>query len=306
MTNGRGGSPVETRKLGYFVKIVDSGSITKAAAALHIAQPALSQQVASLEAEFRQTLLIRSKQGVSPTAAGLTLYRHAMAILPMIDRTREAVATSGGTPRGRVSIAIAPHSMAAALAPAMVRAVRERYPDVVLHITEIFGGVLSEAVLNGALDIALIYEPGPIQGIHFTTLMEEELFLVGRAADGEAAETVTLDEVVRLPLLLPERNHTIRQVIEAEAASRGTSLNVVSEVESIPSLIRLVDEGLGWTVMPQAAVRVHFTEDHYRSSRLVEPSLRVKFALCSADHEPLSEAAAAVLMTLRELFHSLA
>ena len=60
---------MDTRKLAYFVKIVDSGSITKAAAALHVAQPALSQQVSALETELKQRLLIRSKQGVEPTAA---------------------------------------------------------------------------------------------------------------------------------------------------------------------------------------------------------------------------------------------
>ncbi len=300
---------METRKLAYFVKIVDTGSITKAALALHIAQPALSQQVASLEAEFRQQLLIRSKQGVAPTAAGLTLYRHAMAILPLIERTRDAVATSGGTPRGRVSIAIAPHSMAATLAPAMVHAVRDRYPDIVLHITEIFGGVLSEAVINGALDIALIYEPGPIVGVQFTTLMEEDLFVVGLAGslpdDDVEPDELAFADLVGLPLLLPERNHTIRQVVEAEAAAIGRTVHVVSEVESIPSLIRLIDAGLGWTVMPQAAARAHFAGEAYESRRVVRPTLRVKFALCSADQAPLSEAAAAVLMTLRELFHNL-
>ena len=299
---------METRKLAYFVKIVDTGSITKAALALHIAQPALSQQVASLEAEFRQQLLIRSKQGVAPTAAGLTLYRHAMAILPLIERTRDAVATSGGTPRGRVSIAIAPHSMAATLAPAMVHAVRDRYPDIVLHITEIFGGVLSEAVINGALDIALIYEPGPIPGVHFTTLMEEDLFVVGPAGslpDAADGDGLPFADLVALPLLLPERNHTIRQVVEAEAAAIGGTVHVVSEVESIPSLIRLIDAGLGWTVMPQAAARAHFAGEAYESRRVVGPTLRVKFALCSAHQAPLSEAAAAVLMTLRELFHNL-
>lgn len=296
---------METRKLANFVKIVDVGNITKAAAALHIAQPALSQQVASLEAEFKQQLLVRGKQGVRPTAAGLTLYRHAMALLPLVDRTREAVAVSGATPRGRVSIAIAPHSMAATLAPTVVRAVRERYPEIVLHITEIFGGVLSEAVISGALDIALIYEPGPIKGVHFTTLTEEDLFVVGQAASLPAdGGEVPFIEVVGLPLLLPERNHTIRQMVEAECSALGRRLNVVSEVESIPSLVRVVEAGLGWTVMPEGAARAYFADDRFESWRIVEPTRRVKFALCSSDQEPLSEAAAAVLMRLRELFQN--
>ena len=300
---------METRKLAYFVKIVDAGSITRAAAALHVAQPALSQQVASLEAEFKQRLLIRTRQGVTPTAAGLTLYRHATAILPLVERTKEAVAASGATPRGRVSIAIAPHSMAATLVPAVVRTIRDRYPDIMLHITEVFGGVLSEAVVSGALDIALIYEPGPVRGLRFTTLTEEEMYLVGPAGSlddlDDLGGEVPLARLADLPLLLPERNHTVRQRLDAEASAVGVELRVISEVVSMPSMIRLVDAGLGWTVMPEAAVHAHFSEERDQSWRVVDPPLRVRFALCSADHAPLSEAAAAVLMALRELFHSL-
>ena len=62
------------RRLKYFVKIVDIGSLTQAAEVLHIAQPALSQQVATLEGEMDQQLLIRPKRGVTPTEAGNSLY----------------------------------------------------------------------------------------------------------------------------------------------------------------------------------------------------------------------------------------
>ena len=69
------------RRLKYFVKIVDVGSLTQAADLLHIAQPALSQQLAALEGEVRQQLLVRNKRGVTPTEAGKVLYRHAQLIL---------------------------------------------------------------------------------------------------------------------------------------------------------------------------------------------------------------------------------
>ena len=74
------------RRLRYFLKIIDVGSLTGAAEVLHIAQPALSQQLSTLEAEFKQRLVIRSKQGVTPTTAGLVLYRHAQTILRQLDQ----------------------------------------------------------------------------------------------------------------------------------------------------------------------------------------------------------------------------
>jgi len=76
---------VDFKKLSSFVKIIDTGSMSRAANTLRIAQPALSQQVAALEAHFKQKLLLRSNHGVAPTEAGFTLYRHAQAMLKQLE-----------------------------------------------------------------------------------------------------------------------------------------------------------------------------------------------------------------------------
>ncbi len=85
------------RRLKYFVKIVDIGSLTQAAEVLHIAQPALSQQVATLEGELDQQLLIRTKRGVTPTEAGKILYTHARTILRQCEQAQLAVNNVGQT-----------------------------------------------------------------------------------------------------------------------------------------------------------------------------------------------------------------
>src|SRR6187402_1836030 len=82
---------MDTRRLRYFVQIVDSGSITRAAAVSGVAQPALSQQLAILENDLMVRLLERSVSGVTPTAAGRILYARAQAILRQFDDLREAV-----------------------------------------------------------------------------------------------------------------------------------------------------------------------------------------------------------------------
>jgi len=304
---------MDTRKLSYFVQIVDSGSITKAAAALHVAQPALSQQVSALETDLKQRLLIRSKQGVEPTAAGHTLYRHAQSILRLVEQARQDVATSGAAPSGRVSIAIAPYSMASSLTPQIIREVGRRYPDIVVHLTEIFGGVLSEAIKNGRLDMALIYEPGKIRGVQFTTMIVEDLHLVvhpdmdlggtATSAGNGAVDTITLAEASTVGLFLPEKNHTLRQLIEKGLADQELPLKLVGEVESVPSLTRLIRANLGGTVLPKSAADALFPDQDFKVLRIVEPGLQSKIALCTPDHEPLSEAASAVLMVVKEMLH---
>ncbi|WP_426004711.1 LysR substrate-binding domain-containing protein [Paenarthrobacter sp. NyZ202] len=299
---------MDTRKLSYFVQIVDSGSITKAAAALHVAQPALSQQVSALENDLKQRLLIRSKQGVEPTAAGHTLYRHAQSILRLVEQARQDVATSGAAPSGRVSIAIAPYSMASSLTPRIISEVGRRYPDIVVHLTEIFGGVLSEAIKNGRLDMALIYEPGKIRGVQFTTMIVEDLHLVvhpeaevARLSPGR--DTITLAEASTVGLFLPEKNHTLRQLIEKGLDDQDLPLKLVGEVESVPSLTRLIRANLGGTVLPKSAADALFPDQEFKVLRIVEPALQSKIALCTPDHEPLSEAASAVLLVVKEMLH---
>ena len=294
---------MDTRKLSYFVKIVESGSITKAAAALHVAQPALSQQLAGLETDLKQRLLIRSKQGVVPTAAGNTLYRHAQTILRLVEKAREEVSTAGAAPSGRVSIAIAPYSMAASLTPEIITEVARRYPDIILHITEIYGGVLSEAIRNGALDMALIYEPGKIRGVQFATVIAEDLHLVVHTNSplGRREGEVPLKELANFGLFLPERIHTLRQAVEDGFQTSGTPLKLLGEIESVPSLIRVIQASLGGTILPRSAAETLFRDQDFRVLRIVNPSMQVKTALCTPSHEPLSEAAAAVLITLREI-----
>ena len=112
------------RRLKYFVKIVDIGSLTQAAEVLHIAQPALSQQVATLEGEMDQQLLIRTKRGVTPTEAGKILYTHARTILRQCEQAQLAVNNVGQTLGGHVSIGLAPGTAASSITMPLLQAVR--------------------------------------------------------------------------------------------------------------------------------------------------------------------------------------
>ena len=294
---------MDTRRLYSFVKIVDAGSITRAADILHIAQPALSQQLSALETQFKQQLLIRSKRGVAPTEAGRALYRHAQLILRQIDLAHAAVDISGRAPAGSVSVGLAPYSMGAALALPLLRSVRERYPDILLHINENFGGVISEAIMTGRMDMAFIYGAGPLRGVQFEPLRTEDLFLI--AAPGGAVPSgdgdVSLEELAGVPLLLPSRIHTIRQVVDAAFQHASLEPRVVGEIESVLTLISAVGADVGATVLPWSAARATLDVRNLVVRRIVNPAIAVKLSLCTSDHQPLSEPAHAV----HDLFHEL-
>ena len=151
---------VNLRRLKYFVKIVDVGSLTQAADVLHIAQPALSQQLVTLEAEMQQQLIIRTKRGVTPTEAGKVLYGHAQLILRQCEQAQSDVNASGFALSGQVSVGLAPGTAASSLSLPLLRRVRERHPGILLYLNENFGTTLSELIMNGRMDMAVLYGDG--------------------------------------------------------------------------------------------------------------------------------------------------
>jgi len=297
---------MDTRRLYSFVRVVDAGSITRAADLLHIAQPALSQQMTALESLFGQQLLSRSKQGVEPTEAGRVLYRHARVILRQLEQAQADVEVVGRELAGGVSVGLAPYSTVNALAFPLLSAVRARYPRVLLHINENFGGVLSEALMTGRMDMALLYESGPIRGVDFERLVTEELVVV--APDGidlpaRADDAVTMADLADVPLLLPGPTHTIRRVVDQAFSQASSAANVVGEVESVPLMARAVRGGLGATVLPRSVARrmIGGSELHQRH---LTPALEVQVSLGTASGQTLSRAAEAVRELLREALRS--
>lgn len=167
------------RRLKYFVKIVDIGSLTQAAEVLHIAQPALSQQVATLEGELEQKLLIRTKRGVTPTEAGKILYTHARTILRQCEQAHLAVHNVGQTLSGQVAIGLAPGTAASAITMPLLQTVRNELPEVNVYLQECSGSVLNDKLLGGQLDMAVLYERSPVAGVVSQPLLKEDLYLVG-------------------------------------------------------------------------------------------------------------------------------
>ncbi len=290
------------RRLKYFVKIVDIGSLTQAAEILHIAQPALSQQIVTLEGEFRQQLLLRSKRGVTPTEAGRVLYRHAQLMLKQFEQAQADVRNSGRALSGQVSVGLAPGTAASALALPLLKTVRARHPEVVLYLNENLGTTLCEQVGNGRMDMAVLYGGRSIeQGLNFEPLLTEELMLVtsgGRAGDPQPVALADLREV---ELLLPRAHNYLRQYVDAAFASLQMVPLVVAEIESAATLSAAVASGVAATVLPASAARAVAESIQARVCRIVAPVIEVPLALCSSDRLPLSEPAQAVRAIILEL-----
>lgn len=295
---------MDLRRLRSFLRIVDTGSLTRAAASLNIAQPALSQQLVSLEAQFGQKLLIRSHSGVTPTEAGRVLYRHAQSLLKQFEQCEVDVKRASASLSGTVSVGIAPYSAGSTIALAFLKAVREAFPDIILHIVEGFSVPFSELIMNGKLNMAIMHGIGPMRGVKFHPLVKEEFYLVAApslSAPATSMDSLPLIDLVGIPLLLPSRINFVRRAVDTAFAGLHQSPNVVAEVESLETLSKAVADGVGCAILPWSVANQIAVPGRSFVKAITNPTIEDTISIGIPDQMPLSEAGAAVRGLLLEL-----
>lgn len=292
---------MELRQLRYFVRIVDLGSLSKAAADLYVAQPALSKQLAALEAELGTALVARSPRGVTPTEAGIALYREAQAVLRQLRRIPDELRSAAGSPTGVVAVGM-PFSTSNVLAVPLATAVHARLPGIRLAITQEGSGQLERLLAGGQLDLSLLYERDrPACQVDASPLVQEELVLVtrGRAGRREA----TLAEAARERLVLPRAANATRQLVERAFAKAGVPLVLFAEVDVPWTMKAMVAAGLGATIVSRSAL--HPDTAGLAVRRIVRPTLVRGLSLCTRRGETAGRASALVREILEEVAASL-
>lgn len=295
---------MDLKQLEYFVRVAELGSFTRAAAALDVAQPALSRQVRLLEVELRQNLLVRNGRGATPTEAGKLLLDHGRGILHQIERAREDLGRMRGGVSGRVAIGLPP-SVARVMTVPLTRAFRDALPEARLSISEGLSGALLEGLTSGRLDIVVLYNAQPSREIDITPLLDEQLLLVRARPPGlhedPPAGPVELREVARLPLVIPTRPNAIRMHVEAELASIGCRPTVALEIDGVSAILDLVADGAGCAVLSRNAVLNSARPSAYTVQPIGTPPLSIPLSLATSLQRPATqvqkEALALILAT---------
>ena len=253
---------MELRQLRYFVRIVELGSFSRASESLHIAQPALSQQIARLEQELGVQLLTRSVRGISATAAGALLLQQARHILQQV----EAVSLIGSQPEAAMSGVVTlglPWTVSTLLGVKLLRQVRAAYPGVQLRLMEGPSWFLSEELARGRLDLAVLFDPRSVKGLVTKALLAEPLLFLAPAGTLGPAPTITVRSAASRPLLMLSRPNGIREAADRLWEREQLRPEIVAEVNSPPVLVRAVQDGLGCTLLPASGV-----EDAIRAGQL--------------------------------------
>ncbi|MET0320551.1 MAG: LysR substrate-binding domain-containing protein [Duganella sp.] len=297
---------MELRQLRYFVAIVDHGSLSRAALALHVAQPALTQQLRQLEDELGVQLLHRSAQGMLNTDAGRIFYEHAQAILKQVADARSAVVQSAERPGGSVTLGL-PHSISGALALPLLTATRARYPEIALQLTEELTGNLHEQLRSGRVNLAVLFDDGQLGQFATTPLVEEALRYICRSGGpyASAAPSLTLAQAVAVPLILPGPQHGVRPRIDSVLRGAGLALSSVIEINSIAILKSALLADLGATILPAAPVLDELQRGSLSALPIHAPAISRTVVLCASKNIPLTNAAQAVGALVHNVCHAL-
>ena len=277
---------MDLKQLQSFVAVAEQASFTRAAQVLGLAQPALSRHIRSLEVELRQTLLLRNGRGAVTTDAGKLLLEHARGILHQVARAHEDLDQLRGGMSGRVALGLPP-SVARVLTVPLTRAFRAELPQAQLSIREGLSADLAESLLNGRLDIAVLYNAQATEGLQRQALIDEELVLVQARPPGLAEEPppppLEWRELAKLALVTPSRPNAIRMHLEAEMARHDCQPKVVLEIDGVSAILDLVADGVGCALLSRQAVARSSKPSAYQLRPIGSPPFTIALSLVSSD-----------------------
>ena len=282
---------------------MELGSMSRAALDLDMVQSALSQQISRLESELSTRLLQRTPRGVIPTEAGQAFFHQAQLTLRHAQQAIHAAQQARLS--GAVSMGLSP-TIANVLGLPLMRAMRERYPEVRLHMVSALSGHLTSLLNARQLDLAILFDTQSARRWSVMPLLEEQLFLIQSRQQPVAPQIqhevpISLEQLQQVPLILPSGSHGLRSSIMASFTSAGFQSQMAMEIDSLSLLMEAVAAGMGATVQPWSAVGMYRdAAERFQWSQIADDSVRRKAALCSLSDDELSPAALAARVVLTD------
>jgi len=253
----------------YFLCLAEQGNVTRAARQLNIVQPALSMQIARLEAKLGQKLFDRGAQGVTLTAAGAKLAQLVSPILRDAESAKQEMGRLKGRIHGRVSVGVVTSVAQSTLASSAAK-IAAAYPDVFMSACEGYTETLADWVTAGQLDIAIINVSGKRSPLAVHHLLDEEMVVAYRAdAAHDQNKALPFEHLGRLNLALPSKRHGLRAILDTHAANAGINLTPKLELDNLSALCDLAAATDFVTVLPVIALSQYLTAGTLRARRFV-------------------------------------
>jgi DNA-binding transcriptional LysR family regulator len=270
--------PLNLNHLRIFHTVAEQGSITAAAGALKISQPAVSKQLAEFEAHLRTTLVDRLPRGVRLTAAGELLREHSQRIFHEEQTAERAMAELLGLAAGRLSVG-ASTTVGGYLVPGVLGDYCKRHPAVALDLQIGNTHAIQSAVLEGRVDVGLTEGFADSQALDARVFTHDEMVLItaGNTSPGNhlpVGTPVRAADLSRLPFIVREPGSGTRDVIEAALAERNVTLDPVMSLGSTEAIKNSVAQGLGVAIVSKLAIAAELEVGRLREVHLTDLAIR--------------------------------
>jgi LysR family nitrogen assimilation transcriptional regulator len=284
------------RQLQYFVEVSELESVTKAAVRLHVAQPALTRHMRTLERDLGVRLFARNGRGITLTNAGVVFRDRVRNVLRELDRAQMEVKALSRSPGGRIDFGM-PFSISQALTRILVQRVQLELPGVSLRVIDGWTGFIIEWLLRGRLDLGVIYDYTlKSDMLRIEPLAAEEHFLVCALGSPFARRKwISLAEVAELPLALPSREHGLRVAIEQIMQTIGRVPRIHTELESIVGLKQFAQEGAVYTILPRGEMQEELAAGRIKIVSIVDPPIQRTLFIAWSNERPFTPQMKAVL-----------
>ncbi len=240
---------MELRQLEYVLAVIDHGGFTRAADAVHVAQPTLSQGIRTLEQELGVELFERVGRGVRVSPAGRAFEPPARRAMLETETARMAATEVLALRSGHLTVIALPTLVVEPLVPWIGR-FRTAYPGITVHLVEAEGAdAVPEAVRDGRADIGLAEVEGASHGLRVETIIEQELVAICPPGS-RLATTVSLRELVTMPLVATPEGTSTRRLVESAFSGLGRVPRVAVEVSQREAILPLVLAGAGIAFVP--------------------------------------------------------
>lgn len=249
---------IELRHLRYFVAVAEELHFGRAAARLHLAQPPLSQQIRKLEAILGYPLLLRTSRVVRLTSAGELFLERSRRTLRKVEEDLEEARSIGRGEVGFLKVGFIGSGMLTAL-PALLGRYRRQYPKVHLVLNEFYSAGVMRALQEGTVDAGFLRDGGPGEGLESETLFSEPFMAVLPAHHRLArGATVSAGDLRDEPFVLfsPSVGRTAYDKTMSLCREHGFRPHIVQEAPQLLTIARLVEAGLGVTILPACVEQI--------------------------------------------------
>lgn len=301
MVQARRLAEIDKRQAEYFVALYEEGNVTRAAAKLHIVQPALSMQIRRLEQEFEVKLFERTARGVEPTTVGRAFYQKCQQILADFQAARLYLADAAATIAGDVVVGVMP--TVAMVLPRMLPAFMEAYPQVRLRVVEAYSSNLVAALRDRRLDAAIMNRlDDPM--LVMRSVLHDELVLLTGLGSSIPAGAFRAQDLRRLKLVLPSREQGIRLLVDQVLKDAGIVMEPSLEFDSVHAIVDIVKRSNWATILPYIAY-VALDDGGLKAHPIQDPVIPREIVVAHHVRRPPSAATVAFVAAVEALLTSL-